>query len=171
MTAVTPASAASDNRMGNLMMLLGMSLFTVNDALGKWLVADYPVAMLLAIRSLFGAVLLAAHKHGLDLRDLAPSVSWFKGVRVEADGQLTFTGLSGPGGSVDLLIHLPVVLAVANTAHPLDPAPHLTALEVSAWRADDELTTPVNSDPEYLRALFNTETTWAAAQNTTWGQP
>ena len=59
MTAVTPASAASDNRMGILMMLLGMSLFTVNDALGKWLVSEYPVAMLLAIRSLFGAVLLA----------------------------------------------------------------------------------------------------------------
>ena len=60
MTAVTsPSSAAADTRLGILLMLLGMSLFTVNDALGKWLVADYPVAMLLAIRSLFGAVLLA----------------------------------------------------------------------------------------------------------------
>ncbi|MBP2314869.1 DMT family transporter [Azospirillum soli] len=60
---MTPTSAtsaaASDSRMGILMMLLGMSLFTVNDALGKWLVSEYPVAMLLAIRSLFGAVLLA----------------------------------------------------------------------------------------------------------------
>ena len=60
---MTPASAtsaaASDSRMGILMMLLGMSLFSINDALGKWLVSEYPVAMLLAIRSLFGAVLLA----------------------------------------------------------------------------------------------------------------
>ena len=60
---MTPASTtfatASDSRMGILMMLLGMSLFTVNDALGKWLVAEYPVAMLLAIRSLFGAAVLA----------------------------------------------------------------------------------------------------------------
>jgi uncharacterized protein YcgI (DUF1989 family) len=111
------------------------------------------------------AMLLAAHKHGLDRRDLAPSVSFFKGVRVETDGGLTFTGSSGPGGSVDLLIHLPVVVAIANTEHPLDPAPALTSLEVLAWRADDELTHPGNTDPEYLRALFNTESTWALAQN------
>ena len=38
-------------------------------------------------------------------------------------------------------------------------------LDVLAWRADDELTRPVNDDPEYLRALFNTESAWAAAQN------
>ncbi|PWC42816.1 DMT family transporter [Azospirillum sp. TSO22-1] len=57
MTATT--ASAVDTRSGILMMLLGMSLFTVNDALGKWLVADYAVGMLLAIRSLFGAVLLA----------------------------------------------------------------------------------------------------------------
>ena len=38
-------------------------------------------------------------------------------------------------------------------------------LDVLAWRADDELSTPANDDPEYLRALFNTESTWAAARN------
>ena len=32
------------------------------------------------------------------------------------------------------------------------------------WRAGEALHTPVNADPEYLRALFNTESTWAAAQ-------
>ena len=32
------------------------------------------------------------------------------------------------------------------------------------WRAGEQLTAPVNDDPEYLRALFNTESTWAAAQ-------
>lgn len=57
--ALSPASAtAASARAGILLMLLGMSLFTINDALGKWLVTDYPVAMLLAVRSLFGAVLL-----------------------------------------------------------------------------------------------------------------
>jgi uncharacterized protein len=35
---------------------------------------------------------------------------------------------------------------------------------VLAWRAGEQLTAPVNDDPEYLRALFNTESTWAAAQ-------
>ncbi|MFN8225116.1 MAG: DUF1989 domain-containing protein [Mycobacterium sp.] len=111
------------------------------------------------------AMLLAVHKNGLDIRDVAPSVSLFQGVRVAADGDLEFTGTAGPGHAVDLLIHLPVVVTLTNTAHPLDPAPALTALDVVAWRADDELTAPVNDEPEYLRALFNTETTWAAAQN------
>ncbi len=111
------------------------------------------------------AMLLAVHKNGLDIRDVAPSVSLFQGVRVAADGDLEFTGTAGPGHAVDLLIHLPVMVTLTNTAHPLDPAPALTALDVVAWRADDELTAPVNDEPEYLRALFNTETTWAAAQN------
>jgi uncharacterized protein len=111
------------------------------------------------------AMLLAAHKHGLDIRDVAPSASFFKGVRVDSAGALEFTGSSGPGGTVDLLIHLPVVVTLTNTAHPLDPEPLLTGLGVIAWRASAELTSPVNDEPEYLRALFNTESTWACAQS------
>jgi hypothetical protein len=111
------------------------------------------------------AMLLAAIKHGMDARDVAPSASFFKGVHAETDGSLSFTGSAGPGTSVDLLIHLPVVVALVNAAHPLDPDPTLTALDAVAWRADDELNTPVSTDPEYLRALFNTESTWAASQS------
>ncbi|BBY60405.1 DUF1989 domain-containing protein [Mycolicibacterium sarraceniae] len=109
-------------------------------------------------------MLLAIMKHGMDIRDVAPSAALFKGVQVENSGALTFTGSAGPGGSVDLLIHLPVVVAVVNTAHPLDPQPATTGLDIVAWRADEELSSPVNTDPEYSRALFNTESTWAAAQ-------
>jgi uncharacterized protein YcgI (DUF1989 family) len=109
-------------------------------------------------------MLLAAIKHGLDIRDVAPSVSLFKGVRVGDDGALNFTGSAAPGAAVDLLIHLPVVVALVNTAHPLDHDPALTDLDVLAWRAGDQLATPLNDEPEYLRALFNTESTWAAAQ-------
>lgn len=109
-------------------------------------------------------MLLAAIKHGLGIRDVAPSVSLFNGVRVGDDGTLGFTGSAGPGAAVDLLIHVPVVVALVNSAHPLDPDPALTGLDVLAWRATEQLTAPVNDDPEYLRALFNTESTWAAAQ-------
>jgi uncharacterized protein YcgI (DUF1989 family) len=109
-------------------------------------------------------MLLAAVKHGLDIRDVAPSVSMFKGVRVGDDGALVFTGSAGAGAAVDLLIHLPVVVALVNAPHPLDPDPAVTGLDVLAWRAGEQLTAPVNDDPEYLRALFNTESTWAAAQ-------
>jgi uncharacterized protein len=110
-------------------------------------------------------MLLAAIKHGLDIRDVAPCASFFRGVRVADDGALQHAGSAGPGAAVDLLIHLPVVVALVNAAHPLDPDPSVTGLDVLAWRAGDELSTPVNDEPEYLRALFNTESTWAAAQD------
>lgn len=109
-------------------------------------------------------MLLAVIKHGLDIRDVAPSISFFKGVQVGDDGALGFTGPAGPGAAVDLLIHLPLVVALVNAAHPLDPHPAVTDLDVLAWRAGEQLAIPVNDDPEYLRALFNTESTWAAAQ-------
>lgn len=109
-------------------------------------------------------MLLAAAKHGMDIRDIAPSATLLKGVRVEESGACAFTGSAGPGAAVELLIHLPVVVALVNTAHPLDPQPATTGLDIVAWRADEELSVPVNTDPEYSRALFNTESTWAAAQ-------
>ncbi len=42
----------SPTALGISMMLLGMFLFTANDALGKWLVASYSVGQVLLIRSL-----------------------------------------------------------------------------------------------------------------------
>jgi len=110
-------------------------------------------------------MVLGALKHGLDVRDVAPSVSFFAGVRVEPDGRLAFTGTAGPGTAVDLLIHLPVVVLVVNAAHPLDPVARLTDLDVLAWRAGEELATPLNDDPEYLRALLHTEAAWRAASD------
>jgi uncharacterized protein YcgI (DUF1989 family) len=110
-------------------------------------------------------MLLGVHKHGMDIRDVAPSVSLFKGVRVDADGALAFTGGAGGGATVDLLLHLPLIVVVVNASHPLDPDPAVTDLDVVAWQAGAELTEPVSTDPEYLRALFNTESTWAATLN------
>jgi len=110
-------------------------------------------------------MLLGVHKHGMDIRDVAPSVSLFKGVRVGDDGGLSFTGGAGPGAAVELLVHLPLVVVLTNAPHPLDPSPAVTDLDVVAWQSVNDLTRPVSSEPEYLRALFNTESTWAAAQD------
>lgn len=108
-------------------------------------------------------LLLGAIKHGMDIRDVAPSAALFRGVRVEpSSGALEFTGSAGPGAAVDLLIHLPVVLVVANAAHPLDPDPPATALDVLGWKAGEQLSALSNQDPEYLRALQNTEAVVAA---------
>lgn len=48
----------SANHSGIYFMLLGMFMFTVNDAIGKWLVMDFSVGQLLAIRSWAALVIL-----------------------------------------------------------------------------------------------------------------
>ncbi|MET0317280.1 MAG: urea amidolyase associated protein UAAP1 [Rhodococcus fascians] len=107
---------------------------------------------------------VGAAKNGLEPRDLPPSISFFHGVSVEADGALTSTGSAGPGTEVDLLMHLPVVVLLANTAHPLDPADTFgtTALDVTAWDASEELLALANTEPEYERAVWNTDSAWNA---------
>ncbi|ADG98759.1 urea carboxylase-associated protein 2 [Segniliparus rotundus DSM 44985] len=115
-----------------------------------------------AARELF---LLAAAKHGLGPRDLPPSLSFFHGVRALPGGELVSTGSAGPARHVDLLLHLPMVVLAANAAHPLDPAPEYTvgAAQLLAWEAEAELADLPNTDPEYQRALLNTEALWNAA--------
>jgi len=103
---------------------------------------------------------LAAAKHGLAPRDLPPSVSFFQGVRVGADGGLTFTGSAGPGKSVELLAELPLIILLANVPHPVDTRPRYTCgpLRVHAWRARP--TGPADprwaATPEALRYYLNT---------------
>ncbi|PBC57722.1 urea amidolyase associated protein UAAP1 [Rhodococcus sp. ACPA1] len=108
---------------------------------------------------------VAAAKHGLERRDLPPSLSFFHGVRVGEDGSLSSIGSAGADTAIDLVIHLPVIVLIANTSHPLDPSPtyDTTALEVLAWTGAD-VAEPVDADPEYRRAFLNTEDVWAAAQ-------
>ena len=111
---------------------------------------------------------LAALKNGLTRRDVAPSLSFFHGVRVDADGALVSTGSAGAGTAVELITHLPLIVAVANTAHPLDPARRFTvgSLEVLAWSAPGDLAkigaTVSDRDPEYQRAYLNSEDVWSA---------
>ncbi|GAA3389050.1 urea amidolyase associated protein UAAP1 [Cryptosporangium minutisporangium] len=107
-------------------------------------------------RSLF---VKAAAKHGLSRRDLPPSVSFFQGVRVGADGSFTWLGSAGPGTSVELVAELPLLVLLANVAHPLDPRPEYVVgpLRVHAWRGpatgpgDERFT----ATPERNRAYLN----------------
>jgi hypothetical protein len=57
-----------------------------------------------------------------------------------------------------------VIVSIANTAHPIDPSPTFdtTSLEVLAWPSPQDLDALPNTDPEYLRAVANTEDTYAA---------
>ena len=107
---------------------------------------------------------LAAAKHGLTLRDLGPTFSFFQGVRVAEDGALRWQGSAGPGTSVDLVAELPLTVLVANVPHPLDPRPGYTVgpLRIHAWRStptgpgDESFT----ASPERTRAYLNTLDDW-----------
>jgi uncharacterized protein YcgI (DUF1989 family) len=107
-----------------------------------------------------------ASKHGLEPRDLPPSVSLFQGVRVQADGSLSWLGSGGPGRAVTLRCELPLIMLVADVPHPVDPRsePEVTALEVLAWRG--QATQPDeplwSSTPELQRAFENTADYWEA---------
>lgn len=100
---------------------------------------------------------LAAAKHGLDARDVAPSVSFFQGVRVDG-AALRFVGTAGPGKTLRLIAELPLLVLLANTAHPLDPraAFSCSPLGVLAWSDGD--TCDAVRTPEMARAVLNTET-------------
>ncbi|KGM13853.1 urea amidolyase associated protein UAAP1 [Cellulomonas bogoriensis] len=103
---------------------------------------------------------VAAAKHGLTRRDLPPSVSFFRGVVVGEDGCPRSTGAAGAGAAVTVVAEMPLLLLVANTAHPLDPRPEFTCgdLEVLAWRGSP--TGPQDerwaATPEGRRAYTNT---------------
>jgi urea carboxylase-associated protein 2 len=103
---------------------------------------------------------LAAAKHGLAPRDLAPSVSFFKGVQVQPDGALEWRGAAGAGAAVELVAELPLIVLIANVPHPIDPRPEYVSglLRVHAWRSrptspDDPVWTV---SPERTRAYLNT---------------
>ena len=104
--------------------------------------------------------LLAAAKHGLGPRDIPPSISFFQGVRVDAEGALRFEGSAGPGAAVELKVEMPVIAILVNVPHPLDPRPDYTVstLEVLAWRGDPTGPEDVlwSSTPELERAYLNT---------------
>ena len=52
-------SDAAPRRRGVVLFLLAVFFFALNDALGKWLVADYAVGQLLVLRAVGAAFVLA----------------------------------------------------------------------------------------------------------------
>jgi urea carboxylase-associated protein 2 len=103
-------------------------------------------------------LIVALAKFGLDRRDLPPSLSLFKGVRVGGDGALHLDPCPGtPGTHVDLRAELDVYISIANVPHVLDLREGYvcTPLRLIAWR-----TQPVPGpavSPEVERAMLNTE--------------
>lgn len=68
---------------GILLYLAGVALFAANDALGKWLVADYTVAEVMLIRSLGAGVLVLVLGRALGVSLRIPAgQSWLHALRI-----------------------------------------------------------------------------------------
>lgn len=80
---MTPRTSLPGHGTGIALYLAGVALFAANDALGKWLVAEYSVAEVMLVRSLgAGALLLGLAKAlGVSLR-VPSGQGWLHGLRI-----------------------------------------------------------------------------------------
>jgi uncharacterized protein YcgI (DUF1989 family) len=106
---------------------------------------------------------LGLAKLGLERRDVGPNLTLFKSARVAPDGALALKGAPRPGTHVHLRAEMDVLVALANTPHPLDERPTYTATSVRclAWLPRGR---PAGTDdgfrhatPERARAFLNTD--------------
>src|SRR5258708_4367317 len=68
--------------LGIVLYLAGVGFFALNDALGKWLVADYGVGQLMLLRSIGAGVVLAPMILSLRVKVIDPRRPWLQGLRV-----------------------------------------------------------------------------------------
>ena len=105
-------------------------------------------------------LVLAASKNGLGRRDLPSSLTFFQGVRIDESGRPQWLGSTGAGASITFRAEMPLVLLLANAAHPLDPRAEYvcTSLDVLAWRGAPTQPTDQlwSASPEGRRAFENT---------------
>ncbi len=106
--------------------------------------------------------ILAAGKHGLSRRDIAPCLTFFAPVRVDADGNLIWRDeLRKPGAYVDLRAEMNLLIALSNCPHPLapqrtfDPRPVRAIVWNSPAPAVDDFCR--NATDEAIRGFENTD--------------
>ena len=76
--------------LGIVLYLAGVGLFALNDALGKWLVADYSVGQLMLLRSIGAGVVLAPMILSLRVKVIDTRRPWLQGLRVLCAAADTF---------------------------------------------------------------------------------
>jgi hypothetical protein len=84
--------------------------------------------------------LLAAAKHGLGKRDIAPCITFFADVRTTDDGNFRwYDDPQAANRHVDLRAEMNVLVVLSNCPHPLAPAPRaLGAVAALVVRASDD---------------------------------
>lgn len=81
--SASASTSMSPTRLGVLIMLLAMFLFSLNDAMGKWLVATYSVGQVLLLRSGVALVILLPFLWRAGLRPILSSDRpWLQFARV-----------------------------------------------------------------------------------------
>jgi S-adenosylmethionine uptake transporter len=68
--------------LGVVLYLAGVGFFALNDALGKWLVADYSVGQLMMLRSIGAGIVLAPMILSLRVKVIDPRRPWLQALRV-----------------------------------------------------------------------------------------
>jgi urea carboxylase-associated protein 2 len=107
-------------------------------------------------------LIVALAKFGLDRRDLPPSMSFFKGTRVAAEGTIVLDDCPAVAPShVQLRCELDLLLSVANVPHVLDVRPEYTCtpMRLTAWmgKPASERDSFRIATPEVERAFQNTD--------------
>jgi urea carboxylase-associated protein 2 len=105
-------------------------------------------------------LIVAMAKCGLDRRDLPPSISFFKGVRVASNGAVVLDDCPATAPShVQLRCELDLFLSVANVPHVLDVRREYTCtpLRLTAWvgKPPNESDPFRRTTPELERAFQN----------------
>lgn len=78
----------------------------------------------------------AAAKFGLSRRDVAPALSLFSPVAVDAQGCMRWRGNPPQGARVDVRAEMDLLVALSNTPHALSPTQEASgAVTYTVWRA------------------------------------
>ncbi|MCU0309504.1 MAG: DUF1989 domain-containing protein [Acidimicrobiales bacterium] len=106
-------------------------------------------------------LIAALGRHGLDRRDIVPTLNLFDRVEVAPDGRFTWVGPGGgPGALIDLRAEMDLLVVASNTPHPLDPSPGWatgpTRVSVLA-DAPVDVDPRIDPTPERARGFENTD--------------
>lgn len=90
-----------------------------------------------SLRHTRGNFILQASKHGLSRADIAPCLTLFAPVIVDAKGGLVWEGAAAQAGDyVDLRAEMDLLVFVSNCPHPLSPRGYeASPIELVMWRA------------------------------------
>jgi S-adenosylmethionine uptake transporter len=85
-----PTTRPGTAGLGVVLYLAGVGFFSINDALGKWLVADYGVGQLMMLRSIGAAVVLAPFVLALRVKLIDPRQAPLQVLRIPIAAVDTF---------------------------------------------------------------------------------